>query len=269
MLQASFPSPAGALAPVFGQSVFRAAAPQFGQVRPKFGHREFGDENGAQRRAGQKELFDIFKPMTGSLSESEHESLDQYTSSGIEVNGRHRIEGNSPFQPKGEKREYVEAYYKHFPGRFEEMTQNLDAMIDRGRLPFDITVYRGVKSGINIKNLKVGQVLEEPGYLSTTPFVYSATEGFMGDRRSEDGNFLFRIKIPKGTPCLNPDVLVPDGDWHISELLFPRDTKQSITGIGTLHGERAYPHIPVVDVDLTYDPKDRRPIAQGKFQAVA
>lgn len=97
-------------------------------------------------------------------------------------------------------------------------------------------LYRGIKNpnylprkqyANFVKNLKVGDVIEEPGFMSTT-IDKDMAEGFA------NGGFVFEIDAPRGTsvvsPLMNDELMRPYADPE-RELLMAPNTKLEITGI--------------------------------------
>lgn len=97
-------------------------------------------------------------------------------------------------------------------------------------------LYRGIKNpnylprkqyADFVKGLKVGDVIEEPGFMSTT-IDKDMAEGFA------NGGFVFEIEAPQGTsvisPLMNDELMRPYADPE-RELLMAPNTKLEITGI--------------------------------------
>lgn len=126
------------------------------------------------------------------------------------------------------------------PGRWPDARPNIaliDSLFERSAgLQRPTILYRGIKNSNYIpqqkyaqiiKNLKVGDVLEEPGYMSTS-IDRDMAEGF-----SKNG-FVFEIEAPAGSkvisPLMNDELLRPYADPE-RELLLPRNTKLQIVAI--------------------------------------
>jgi pyruvate/2-oxoglutarate dehydrogenase complex dihydrolipoamide acyltransferase (E2) component len=102
----------------------------------------------------------------------------------------------------------------------------LDTALNRAKLQQDVRVYRGVKfEGQRVPpsfaNLRVGSVMQDPSYLSTTTTDYVAT-GFAKNRK---GNYLLDIRVPKGSRGLYIDPITNKKNLKEDEILLPRGSK--------------------------------------------
>lgn len=123
------------------------------------------------------------------------------------------------------------------PGLYPEARPNIeliDQLFNRGaELKQPTLLYRGIKNSNYIpqqeyanyvKSLKAGDILEEPGFMSTT-IDRDMAEGFA------KSGFVFEIEAPTGTkvlsPLMNDELMRPYADPE-RELLLPRNSKLEI-----------------------------------------
>jgi len=105
-----------------------------------------------------------------------------------------------------------------------EFTKPLDDALERGVVPNNVVVYRGIDSGTGA-SFREGQVFKDSAYVSSSLLEKQAL-GF-----SEKGGYVMRIKVSKGSHGLYMGGLVNGEVAREAELLLPRNSKFRITSI--------------------------------------
>ena len=126
-----------------------------------------------------------------------------------------------------------------------ECIQDIDSMYnDIPPLSEDTTLYRGIKIrqdssyASKIKNLKVGDILSEDAYLSTSSDIKTAGE-------FSRGGYQFKIKVPKGSKVIDVDKYRGTNAFDAQagqirnehEFLLQRGSKLKITKISSENGK--------------------------------
>jgi len=97
----------------------------------------------------------------------------------------------------------------------------------------DGVVFRGVPASA-FDELKVGKVLTDPGYMSTSVNPSSA----LAFASYEDEGVVLRLTVPAGSRALAVDGLNTDSVLGESEIILPRGTSMKITKIAEAEGKR-------------------------------
>lgn len=167
---------------------------------------------GKKVKEGSEELVNSEerKEWKSNLDETEVEAVETYTSQAYEnINSmlRGKVEGDM---------------------ESKMIVDTLDYAIEKSKVPFDISVYRGVRYAEDLKNFftndaKVGGTWSDPAYLSTSldKTSFSAFKG---------ADVSFKINVPKGSSgaFLNGDLSKYPNE---AEMLLPRGTKFRIDRI--------------------------------------
>jgi len=121
------------------------------------------------------------------------------------------------------------------------VTYGLDQAIAGATSAEEMVVHRGMNlSAKELEKFKVGRVMYDPAYLSTTSD-YDVVERFTGGR-AQSGNpeapisgvaVTMSITVPPGTSALPMDRVLPSGNRGESEILFGRGTKLLIESVKT------------------------------------
>lgn len=106
-----------------------------------------------------------------------------------------------------------------------------DAEINRNLLSENILVYRYVskellkamKEWSNVKLIQRNSILTDKGFFSTTLSLDSVTE-----RGYAKNNLIFKIYVPKGTPCVYVGLLFDMNKNNENEVLFAPDIKLKV-----------------------------------------
>ena len=104
------------------------------------------------------------------------------------------------------------------PAGLAKRRAGMDKLIATRGLPEDVVLYRGVPAGYAAKNLKVGAVVRDKGFLNT-----STSEALAVKRASGSPRNILRIEAPKGTGY------VAGADYE-KEIILRRNMPLKITG---------------------------------------
>jgi hypothetical protein len=121
-------------------------------------------------------------------------------------------------------------------GQVEKQISDLDKVLDSAPpLKEQIIAYRGI-NGLGLEffeSLKVGDVFQDKGYVSTTLNPKTAGTFANSDLSSYAQGMVLQFHLPKGTKGLFPTPFLGIGTLSFSELefLLPRDTKFKVTQI--------------------------------------
>jgi phage portal protein BeeE len=151
-------------------------------------------------------------PAGSKFDAEEIAGLDKYSGSGFARinNGLRRNEGNL------EKVEQVKAVLA------------IDRALQKGSVPEDTMVYRGIKNRDLVDKLNVGDEFSDHGFVSTS------LHRKVGEKFGKEA--VLEIKVPKGARALAFDAIWRGGNAE-HELLLPRGSKFKVTGVRRLKGE--------------------------------
>lgn len=151
-----------------------------------------------------------FAHWAAGLSSEERWAVNAYSGGGYESINAELRAGKKPEQT---------------PGKTPDVIKHLDAALDKGAAPKDMTVFRGVRGEFADKLIALaeqGGTITDPSYMSTTLASKQAHE-FSG--RKGMTNAILEISVPKGTKGAYTDALDITGE---AEWLMPRDTTLQI-----------------------------------------
>jgi hypothetical protein len=113
------------------------------------------------------------------------------------------------------------------------ITQLVDSAIQRSSMPFDLRVYRGLRSyealfGDLEPEETVGEVIHDPAFVSTSVEAHRA-ERFM----DKDSGFRLEFVVPINHPAAWMPIVGIQAMTAQRELLLPRDTEIEIRAVST------------------------------------
>ncbi len=118
-----------------------------------------------------------------------------------------------------------------------KLVQHLDAVISRGSVPQNITVYRGRQRCISLAEARsmIGNEITDHGYLSTSAHVAIGESYAL---RGTPNGTLYQIEVPAGSPAAWRHSSERDGIAE-KEILLPRSSTFIVTGAS----QRADPEV--------------------------
>lgn len=184
---------------------------------------QFGPGGGkiVQSGKGAADKHGAFKPRH-LLTPEEQSAVRRYTSSGPTFNYRLR---------KGLK----------LSPRDRDSTTYLDNLLSKLVLPADTVTYRGIGGKVDYSHFKVGEILSDKGYMSTSPSLDIAVEFQRGGPREKESGTVLKLELPKGYSAIDNRWLkigttsFSDGT-SADEIILSRNSKFEITGTTTKDG---------------------------------
>ena len=104
----------------------------------------------------------------------------------------------------------------------------LDKAMQRGAVPEDTVVYRGVKTQAMVSKLKVGDEFQDHGFVSTS------LHKKVGEKFGKEA--VIEITVPKGAKAIAFDSVFTGGHMGEHELLLPRGSKFKVTDVSRRKG---------------------------------
>lgn len=122
---------------------------------------------------------------------------------------------------------------EHNPETLRAFISGIDEGLSNSVLKQPVELYRGVRDarpifGPKLENLKVGQVFQDAGYLSTTTDKKIASSKFGEALNRGDKPLIFQIKAPPGLNAFDMDTIEKIGE---KEVLLPRNLPLEIKSI--------------------------------------
>jgi hypothetical protein len=215
----AYPGLGGRGAPGAGEGV--RAVEEGGQAPPEIGgFAEAGDVfSGASGAASRLGLEQPENPFT--LDPTEVRALRWYTSNGRLINALLRKSGNDPLYKDPRARKAAESW-----------VPVLDDIFARARWAEQGTVlYRGGVGEARLRNLKVGDTIDDPGFTSATRDLYTA-RAFAEKAGAAPGAPIISIELPAGARALETAKAGEHSDLAIemAEVLLDRGTPLRFLG---------------------------------------
>lgn len=170
------------------------------------------------KKTTPKYAQDSLRRQVADLSDDQTNTVSEYVQSGLfDPINRHA---------RGLEASKMDEFFQGSPEEFvpwaRQTMDDLDEVLDKTRTEFDLILYRGMDHGAAGGLIKRGQIIQDPGYVSTSLDPKIAA-GF--------GKDVWRIELPAGSRALYVDALGDDVSLGQKEVLLPRDQKFQVVSV--------------------------------------